>query len=296
MKKLLKKISRYLPDKIYLKLFYRRVVGEKLDLKKPRMFGEKIQWLKLNDRNPIYTNLVDKYEVRKYIKEKIGEEYLIPLLGVWNNVSEIDFESLPNQFVLKTTHDSGGVVICKDKRNFDIEKAKKFLSKHLQDNFYYLGREWPYKNVKPRIIAEKYMSELNNTDLIDYKIYCFSGKAKYCQVIKNRSVNETIDFYDENWTHQEFVGICSYEGQYSNGKATNKPKNYDLMKQICEKLSEKIAFVRVDFYEIDQKLYFGELTFYPGCGFGKFYPENWNYRLGDMINLDLAYSKVGSKK
>ena len=288
MKKLLKKLSHYLPDKLYLKLWYRYVTGEKLNLNNPQTFNEKLQWLKLYDRNPLYTKLVDKYEVREYIKEKIGEEYLIPLLGVWNNVSEIDFESLPNQFVLKTTHDSGGVVICKDKENFNIEKAKKFLSKHLQNNFYYSGREWPYKNVKPRIIAEKYL----DFDIKDYKFMCFNGKMKCSFVCSERHTNGLkVTFFDKDWNKLPFERVfpCSKD-------ILDKPKMYDRMLIVSEILSTNIPFVRVDFYEIDNKIYFGELTFYPGNGIERFNPKKWDYKLGDMINLDLAYSKVGSKK
>lgn len=288
MKKLLKKLSHYLPDKLYLKLWYRYVTGEKLNLNNPQTFNEKLQWLKLYDRNPLYTKLVDKYEVREYIKEKIGEEYLIPLLGVWNNVSEIDFESLPNQFVLKTTHDSGGVVICKDKENFNIEKAKKFLSKHLQNNFYYSGREWPYKNVKPRIIAEKYL----DFDIKDYKFMCFNGKMKCSFVCSERHTNGLkVTFFDKDWNKLPFERVfpCSKD-------ILDKPKMYDRMLIVSEILSTNIPFVRVDFYEIDNKIYFGELTFYPGNGIEWFNPKKWDYKLGDMINLDLAYSKVGSKK
>lgn len=288
MKKLLKKLSHYLPDKLYLKLWYRYVTGEKLNLNNPQTFNEKLQWLKLYDRNPLYTKLVDKYEVREYIKEKIGEEYLIPLLGVWDNVDEINFDELPSQFVLKTTHDSGGVVICKDKENFNIEKAKKFLSKHLQNNFYYSGREWPYKNVKPRIIAEKYL----DFDIKDYKFMCFNGKMKCSFVCSERHTNGLkVTFFDKDWNKLPFERVfpCSKD-------ILDKPKMYDRMLIVSEILSTNIPFVRVDFYEIDNKIYFGELTFYPGNGIEWFNPKKWDYKLGDMINLDLAYSKVGSKK
>lgn len=287
MKELLKKISHYVPDKLYLKLFYRYAMGENLNLKNPQTFNEKLQWLKLYDRNPLYTKLVDKYEVREYIKEKIGEEYLIPLLGVWDNVEEINFDELPNRFVLKTTHDSGGVVICKDKRTFDVEEAKKFLSEHLQKNFYYVGREWPYKNVKPRIIAEKYL----DFDIKDYKFMCFNGKTKCSFVCSERHTDGLkVTFFDIGWNKLPFERVypCSDD-------ILDKPKTYDKMLELSEILSAHIPFVRVDFYEIGNKIYFGELTFYPGNGLESFNPKEWDYKLGDMINLDLAYSKVGSK-
>lgn len=291
MKKVLKKLAQYIPDKLYLKLFYRYATGNKLNLKNPQTFNEKLQWLKLYDRNPLYTKLVDKYEVREYIKEKIGEEYLIPLLGVWDNVDEINFDELPSQFVLKTTHDSGGVVICKDKRNFDIDQAKNFLSEHLQNNFYYMGREWPYKNVKPRIIAEKYMVDESNIELKDYKLFCFDGNVVLIQVDYGRFEKHMRNLYDLDWNYLDL------EIQYPTNslKVINKPNNLCEMLDIASSLSRKLPHVRVDMYVINNKVYFGELTFYHGSGTEKITPKKWDYKLGDMINLDLAYSKVGSK-
>lgn len=276
-------IKKYIPDSIYLKLMYAKVFKKKLDLKNPQTFNEKLQWLKLHDRNPLYTTLVDKYAVRSYIKEKIGEEYLIPLLGgPWKSVEEIPFDTLPDQFVLKTTHDSGGVVICRDKSAFDVEAAKKKLRKSLKTNFYYGGREWPYKNVKPQIIAEKYMEDESGEELKDYKLMCFHSKVKATLVCSDRFSDNglKITFYDTDWKRLPF------ERHYpSSTVELEKPKSYEEMVQIAEKLSENMQFVRVDFYNVKGKVYFGELTFYPGSGFSAFSPSKWDEKLGQLIKL-----------
>lgn len=273
-----------MPDELYLKLMYKTMTGKKLNLNPPQTFNEKLQWLKLHDRNPLYTTLVDKYAVREYIKEKIGEEYLIPLIGgPWKSVEEIPFDTLPNQFVLKTTHDSGGVVICRNKAEFDFEAAKKKLKKSLKNNFYYGGREWPYKNVKPQIIAEQYMEEEAGNELKDYKLMCFHSKVKVSYVCSDRFSGEglKVTFYDAHWKRLPF------ERHYHPASAVDikKPKSYEEMVRIAEKLSEDIRFVRIDFYEINEKVYFGEFTFYPGSGFEKFKPEEWDAKLGQLIEL-----------
>lgn len=279
----------WMPDKYYLKLLYFSKMKKKLNLDNPKTFNEKLQWLKLYDRNPLYTKLVDKYEVRKYIAEKIGEEYLIPLIGVWDKFDDIDFSELPNQFVLKCTHDSGGIVICKDKSNFDIEKARKKLNMRLKRNYYYRGREWPYKNVKPRIICEKYMMDESGTSLTDYKFYCFLGEPKYCQVIRDRNTNETIDFYDLNWNLMDFTGLHVPNNPYPHAKVKyKKPEQYEKMIEIAKKLSKDFPFVRVDLYLIQNKIYFGELTFYPLSGFGVFDPPEWNIKMGELIKLPIG--------
>ena len=277
----------FLSDEHYLKLMYRIKVGTKLDLNNPKTFSEKIQWLKLYDRNPLYHSLVDKYAVKKYVAEKIGQQYIIPTLGVWDNFDDINFETLPSQFVLKCTHDSGGVVICKDKANFDWETAKRKINKSLGKSYYLHGREWPYLGLKPRILGEKYMGREEQLDnLIDYKFYCFNGVPKYCQVITDRNTNEKIDFYDMNWEHLEFNGLAEPEFPYEFAK--NKiecPKTFQKMKQLTEALSPKCPFSRIDLYEIQGKTFFGEITFYPASGFGVFQPGKWNYILGDLIQL-----------
>jgi len=274
----------WIPDTWYLKLRYRMVFGKRLDLNNPRTFNEKLQWLKLYDRNSRYTTLVDKYAVREYIKEKLGEEYLIPLVGgPWIDARDIDFSRLPNQFVLKCTHDSGSVVICKDKENFDCAAAVKKLNKALKHNFYYGGREWPYKNVSPRIIAEKYMVDESEEELKDFKLMCFNSKVKASLVCSDRfsdSDGLKITFYDSEWKRLPF------KRHYPSSEVDiDKPKSYEEMYDIAEKLSENLRFVRIDFYEINKKVYFGEFTFYPSSGFEEFDPPEWDERLGRWLKL-----------
>lgn len=274
---------KWLPDELYLKFSFKAKLNQSLDLEKPKTFNEKLQWLKLNDRKPIYTQFVDKYEVRSFISEKIGEEYLIPLIGVWEKFEDIDFDSLPNEFVLKCTHDSASVIICDDKKKFDKEKAKSKIEKSLKSNYYYAAREWPYKNVKPRIIAEKYMVDNLGGDLKDYKYMCFNGQVKCCFVCSNRNSKDglNIDIYDKEWKLMEFTR----PGHGNSNIIIEKPNNYKLMIELAEKLSKDIPFIRVDFYEINNRVYFGELTFFPAAGFEKFTPEEYDHILGEWINL-----------
>ena len=273
----------FIPDKVYLKILFYSLIGRKLNLENPKTFNEKLQWLKLYDRNPIYTKLVDKYEVRKFMASVIGEEYLIPLIGVWDKVEDIDFNILPNQFVLKCTHDSGGIIICTDKSKLNIANVKKKLRKCLNKNFYYYGREWPYKNIKPKIICEKYMTDESGTALKDYKLMCFNGKVKCVFVCSNRNSVEglNIDIYDMNW---DLMPVQRPDSPNS-GVVTPKPKTFDMMVEFAQRLSKDIPFVRVDFYEINGQLYFGELTFYPASGFEKFEPESYDYLLGSWLQL-----------
>src|SRR5690625_2870610 len=245
-----------IPDKMFLKLMYRHRIGKRLNLKNPTTYNEKLQWLKLYDQNPNYTKLADKYEVRKFIADKIGQEYLVPLIGVYNSFDEIDFDSLPNSFVLKCTHDSGGLVICKDRSKLDIEAAKKKIDKSLRRNYYYHGREWPYKYMKPRIICEEYMEDASKKQLIDFKVMCFNGKAKCIFVCQNRSSSDglNIDIYDRNWRLMDF----ERPKNPNSGTMMPKPKSFDEMIEYSEKLSRGVPFLRVDFYEVNMKLYFGE--------------------------------------
>ena len=268
-------------DEKFLKMMFKRSMGYEPDLDNPRTFNEKLQWLKLHDRKPLYTTLVDKYEVKKYVADKIGEEYVIPTLGVWDSVDEIDFDSLPEQFVLKCTHDSGGVIICRDKAKLDIAAAKKKLRKRLKVNFYYLGREWPYKNVKPRIIAEKYM-ENSEEGLHDYKVWCFNGQVEYIQYITGRLSTTYEAFYSRDWEKLPFT----YLNPPMDGEAA-KPEKLDEIIQIAEELASGIPFVRVDFYVLETgNILFGEETFYPCGGLEKFHPEDMSLKLGDMIRLN----------
>ena len=286
----------WLPDKTYLQLLYRFKMSHKLDLNHPKTFTEKIQWLKLYNRRPEYSLMVDKFAVKKYVTDIIGEKYIIPTLGVWDKPEDIDWDALPNEFVLKTTHGggSGGVVICKDKKTFDRNKAILTLRDSMNSDIYRSLREWPYKDVKKRVLAEKYMvpkDMVNNPiyDLSDYKFFCFNGEPKYCQVIRDRHSKESIDFYDMNWRHQEFVGlnpVTSSGKNLVNGvNPVPRPLLLDDMICVCHKLSKNMKFVRIDMYVIDNRIYFGEITFYPASGMGLFNPDKWNEELGNLISL-----------
>lgn len=276
-------LAQLLPDKIYLQIYYRRIFGRKLNLKEPKTFNEKIQWLKLYDRNPTYSKMVDKYEAKNYVENKIGKEYIIPTLGVWEEFDKINFSELPNQFVLKTTHDSGGVVIVKDKDKMNLVKTKKIIEDSLNNNYYLQGREWPYKNVKHRIIAEKYMVDESGYELKDYKFFCFNGIAKVMFIASDRqNTNEEtkFDFFDMEFNHLPFTN-----GHPNSNKIIIKPKSFEKMKKLAEILSEGIPQVRIDFYDINGNIYFGEMTFSHWSGFVPFIPDEWDYRLGSMINL-----------
>lgn len=273
----------FIPDDLYIKLIYKYKMNKSLNLDNPSLFNEKLQWLKLNDRKYLYTKLVDKYGVREYISEKIGKQYLIPLIGVYDRFEDINFDRLPNKFVLKTTHDSGGVVICRDKSNFNINKARKKLNKSLRRNYYYTWREWPYKYVKPRIICEEYMKDKSHEDLKDYKFMCFNGSVKCILVCSDRNSFEGVkmDFYDEKWNRIK----CKRPNHPNSIEDIEKPKNLDEMLDLSIKLSSNIPFIRVDFYEVNGKIYFGELTFYPASGFDKFDPDIYDKILGDWLKL-----------
>lgn len=293
-------------DERYLKAAYRAIFHRKLDLDNPQTFNEKLQWLKLYDRKPEYTQMVDKYEAKKYVANIIGEEYIIPTLGVWDRVEDIDWNALPNQFVLKCTHDSGGLVICKDKSKLDIKAAELKLSKSLKRNYYWASREWPYKNVKPRIIAETYMSAhskefvlsdttIIDTDtlqsrygLLDYKFMCFNGEVKALfldiGVVGNsngHASNYYRSIFDREWNIMPFN-----ETREHFPLAIQRPDFYEDMVTIAEKLSSGFPHMRVDLYYINGQIYVGELTFFHGSGFSnKFKPEEWDYTFGSWIKL-----------
>lgn len=281
---LLHKTARLWPDKLFLQVKFRLMMGRKLDLKNPVTFNEKLQWLKLYNRRPEYTMMVDKYAVKQYIANKIGEQYVIPTLGVWNSVESIEWDSLPNQFVLKTTHGGGGcgVVICKDKSTFDKEAAKIKLQKSLDSDIYVNYREWPYKGVPKRIIAERYMTNGGN-ELEDYKIHNFNGKPKLILVCKNRFEKSPMvdDFYSTDW---QLLDIRR-PGHPNSSVPQEVPKELELMLSLAELLSKDIPFLRTDFYTIQGKVYFGELTFFPAAGMSKFDPEEWDEILGDWLLL-----------
>jgi len=281
-----------LKDRKFLELNFEKTLKEKLHLENPQTFNQKLQWLKLYDRNSKYTEMVDKYEAKKYVSNIIGEEYIIPTLGIYEKFEDINFEDLPEQFVLKCTHDSGGLVICKNKKEFNQEEAKKKINKCLKKNFYYVFREWPYKNVKPRIIAEKYMMDEKQTEeLIDYKFFCFNGIPKFLYVSEGLSNHATakISFANMNYEKEPF-----YRNDYNQfEELPEKPINFEKMKELAQKLAKDIPFLRVDFYEIDSKIYFSELTFFPNAGYIPFYPEKYDKVLGDM--LELPKNKIGEK-
>lgn len=277
-------LLNWMPDAILLKVLFRLRVGYGLDLKNPKKFNEKIQWLKLFNRNPLYTTLVDKYAVKQCIADKIGEQYIIPTLGVWNNFDEIDFDKLPNQFVLKCTHDSGSYIICKDKTKFDVDSARKKLSSALKRNYYFAGREWPYKNVSPRIIAEKYIEDRNGA-FVDYKFSCFNGNVDCVMVCLDRHINDVkFYFFDKNWNLKRL----NVRGKNApEGFTIPKPSCMDEMFELAAKLSKDIPFVRVDLFECDGKVYFGEMTFYPDSGFdANLLPETDDY-FGSLIDLSI---------
>ena len=280
--KLFRKLSRLIPDRIYLQIVYFRHFKKFIDFDNPKTFNEKIQWLKLNYRKEEYTNLVDKYRVKQYITKLIGEEYVIPTLGVWKNVDDIDFKSLPEKFVLKCNNDSGGIVICKNKKDFDEVKAKSFLKERLKNNGYWYGREWPYKNVKPCIIAEKYMEDSISKDLKDYKFFCFNGSMEFFDIDIDRFIEHRSNYYDRYGNFLPF-GKTYCPPDYT--KKIEMPKNLDKMIELAETISHNTVLSRIDFYEIDGQVYFGEITFYPGSGFSPFTDEKWDYKLGDMIDL-----------
>lgn len=277
-------ILKLMSDKLYLKMLYRLNIGKKLDFKIPKTFNEKLQWLKIHDRNPKYTQMVDKYEAKKYIENEIGKKHIIPTLGVWDNFDEIDFDSLPDQFVLKCTH-CGGVYICKDKTNFNKQEIGKKIKSSLKKNYFWHVREWPYKNVHPRIIAEEYIAndeqEHHDNSLIVYKVFCFNGEPYLLQVIQNdKRKDETIDYFDTEWN------LLDLKQNFPNSKIhLKRPEQLLEMLELSKKLSQNIAFLRVDWYIKKGTLLFSEFTFYSDAGMSKFEPSEWDEKLGEMINL-----------
>lgn len=265
-------------DEAYLKRTFKACFGYVPDLENPRTFNEKLQWLKLHDRKDIYTTMVDKYEAKKYVGHVIGEKYVIPTLGVWDHFDDIDFSKLPMSFVLKCTHDSGSVVLVRDKNHWDKDAAKKLLERGLSRNYYWSGREWPYKNVKPRILAE----EMVDMNPVDYKWICLKGEPEVlCMCMDRQKGDLTFNYYDMNFN------LLPFEWVHPNIKTgeVKRPENFDEMKKLAQKLSKGIPEVRVDFYDINGQVYFGELTFYHQSGFAPFSPEEWDLKLGQLLDL-----------
>lgn len=271
----------HLSDVTYCKLKYRIMIGKPLDLINPKTYNEKIQWLKLYDRRPEYISMVDKYEVKKHIARVVGEKYTVPNYGIWDSFDEIDFESLPSRFVLKPTHDSGTVVLCMDKDRLDMAAARKKLETSLKRNFFWVGREWPYKTVKPRILAEEYLLDEDGGEVRDYKFHCFDGKVGFLYITSDRFNGKGLkaDYFDDQFRKLDI----QWELPNSNYEI-EKPKRFDEMKTLAEKLSRGIPTLRVDFYEVNGRILIGELTFYDGSGFGRM-DEKVDRMIGDYITL-----------
>lgn len=274
-------LLRFIPTIPYLKLVYRVKTGKKLNLKNPVGFNEKEQWLKLHDIHPEYTQLVDKYEVRKFVRDKIGANHLFPLLGVWDKFEDICFANLPNEFVLKCTHDSGSVKIIRDKTEIDKKSLQKFFRGRQRINPYAFGREYPYRKVKPRIIAEQFMSTPDGKAPNDYKFFCFNGEPYIMFVATERETDTKFDFFDMQFNHLPIVNIHP-----NSDKPIDKPSCFDEMVELSRKLSAGMKFVRIDLYEIDGRVYFGEFTFFHGGGFWLFEPDDWEKRLGNLITCE----------
>lgn len=286
---LAKPYARWLSDTNFLKAKFYARIGRKLDLNNPTTFNEKLQWLKLYDRKPEYTMMVDKYLVREYIKEKIGEEYLVPLVGVWDNPDEVDFDALPNKFALKCNHNSSvGTFICKNKAKMKTDIVKKELKKGFKQQYFWVGREWPYKNVVPRVIVEEFVKDGDNENLPVYKFFCFNGKPKIIQTIQNdKQPNESIDYFDTEWN------LLDFRQNYPNSERPFvKPKKLKEMLRIAATLSQGYSFIRVDLYIVNDAIKFSEFTFYSDCGFAKFEPEKWDYILGSWIELPTDIDKT----
>lgn len=280
-----------MPDEEYIKRMFKARMGRELDLANPKTLNEKLQWLKLYYRKPEYTVMVDKYKVRQYIAEKLGEEYLIPIVGVWNNPDDIDFDALPDKFVLKCNHNSGlGMCICKDKSKLDVEKVKEGLRKGIKQDYFLSGREWPYKDVERKIICEQFMQDDDSEGLTDYKFFCFGGKADCVMVCLDRATGDTkFYFFDRAWN------LLRYNIRGKNapeGFTVPKPDNMDEMFDIAEKLSEGLPFSRIDLYSVGGKIYFGEITFFPDNGFDpNLLSETDNY-WGQMLDIKRLKSEA----
>ena len=272
-------------SELYLKVLYRLKTGHKLNLEHPVTFNEKMQWLKLHSTDPLYTTLADKYEVRKFVADRIGEEYLIPLIGVYDRLEDIDFEALPNQFVMKTTHDSGSIVICKDKTSFDIEKARKKITNSLKYEYYYKGREYPYKNIKHRIVVEQYMEDKETGELTDYKFFCFNGKPEMIFVASERFAGKGVVKF--TYFDMDYNVLPIHSSGHDNSKTLAKPDCFDEMVKVLNKLCLDLPFIRIDLYAINHKVYFGEYTFFHDGGIVNLEPDEWNYKLGEKIHLPI---------
>lgn len=278
--------AKFWSDDIYLKIVFRLRMGYSLNLKNPKSFSEKLQWLKLNDCKPIYTEMVDKVAAKDYVAQIIGKEHIIPTIAVFDSVEDINWDKLPNRFVLKCTHDSGGVVICKDKSLLNKEEAKRKLALGLNKYYFMVNKEYPYKNVPRRIICEEYKEDGSGNELKDYKFMCFNGKVQCSFVCSNRHQESglNVTFFDKEWNRMPFERLYP-----TDKKDIAKPSQYEIMINMAENLSKNIPFVRIDLYEINGIVYFGEMTFFPGSGMEEFRPIEWDYKLGEWIDLSLVH-------
>lgn len=282
LKKFFRQILKFVPDKIYLNIKYLRNFGRLINFNNPQTFSEKLQWLKLYNRLPIQTIMVDKYLVKDYVAKSIGEDHVVKTLGVWSNFDDFDLDKLPNQFVLKSNHNCGGIIICTDKSQFDKKLAQKFFKQNLKANYYYDHREWPYKHVRPLLFAEEFIVDESGYELKDYKFFCFDGEPKILKVDFGRFSEHHANYYDMEWNLLPF-GEVDYPPEADH--KISKPNNFKEMVEIVKILSKGHPFLRVDLYHTADKIYFGEMTFFPAGGFGKFNDMKWDYTLGSWINL-----------
>lgn len=274
-------IVNFLPDKEFIIAKYYLTFKKRLNLKHPFTFNEKINWLKLYDKRELYETFVDKVKVKEYVANKVGAEYIIPTISVYENVKDVKIEELPDKFVIKTTHDSASTFICEDKNHFNFQEVCLKLNHSLATDFSKKFREWPYKYVKPQIIAEKYI-ETKDGNLMDYKIFCFNGKARFLKVDFNRNTHHQANYYTLSWTLLPF-GEAMFPP--NPDFQISRPSNFDKMIELAEILAEDIPFVRVDFYNVDNKIFFGELTLFPAAGFGHFIPEKADLDIGHLLRL-----------
>ena len=273
---------RLLPDVWFLKAIFRLKLGYRLNIEHPKTFNEKLQWLKLNNRNKDYVNWVDKYEVKAYVSSVLGSEYIIPTLGIYNSFDEINFADLPDKFVIKTTHHSGGVIVCQSKEKLDFSKAKQVIESKLRSNLYYHGLEWPYKYVKPRVIVEQLL-ESEDGDLNDYKFFCFGGKVHCFKIDFDRFTNHKANYYSRDGQLLPFGEVvCPPDFN----RKLKFPEKLNEMIECAERLAKGIPFVRIDFYSANRRIYLGEITFYPASGLGPFIPDSWDEKLGNLIDLN----------
>lgn len=271
-------LIRWMPDSMFAKISFKGMLGQKLHLDNPVTFNEKLQWLKIYDHQPEYSLLVDKLKAKKVVGDLIGQEYIVPYYGEWKSADEIEFDTLPDRFVLKCNHDQGSVILVNDKAHLNKEKTIKILNRKLKHNAYYGTREYPYKNIEPKVFAEAYLGD----DIIDYKFYCFNGKPMFLYCGQGLTADHTlkIDFYDLNWNLMPF-----YRTDYQRLGQIEKPENLSTMIKISRKLSENVPFVRVDLFEVESKVYFSEFTLYPASGYMPFVPKEYDRIVGDWLKL-----------